>query len=119
QILEGYLHSDHRRRSAGRLGSCQRLSHDGLRRQRLHEAPRRHQHAIQPDYPAAHDGTDSRPAANEPVRCNRHTDINPQYNQTSLLRTMALMLGLPPMTKFNATATPMFDCFTNKPDFSA
>ena len=45
--------------------------------------------------------------------------IGTQYNQTSLLRTMELMLGLPPMNQMDATATPMFDCFTNTPDFSA
>jgi YVTN family beta-propeller protein len=45
--------------------------------------------------------------------------VNTQYNQTSLLRTMELMLGLPPMNQMDATATPMFDCFTNTPDFTA
>jgi DNA-binding beta-propeller fold protein YncE len=45
--------------------------------------------------------------------------VKTQYNQTSLLRTMELMLGLPPMNQFDATATPMFDCFTNTPDFTA
>ncbi|MEY4917667.1 MAG: hypothetical protein RL616_1580 [Verrucomicrobiota bacterium] len=45
--------------------------------------------------------------------------VSTQYNQTSLLRTMELMLGLPPMNQFDATATPMFDCFTNTPDFTA
>lgn len=49
----------------------------------------------------------------------RHAVISTQYNQTSLLRTMELMLGLPPMNQFDATATPMFDCFTNQPDFTA
>jgi hypothetical protein len=44
--------------------------------------------------------------------------ISTQYNQTSLLRTMELMLGLPPMNQFDATATPMFDCFTSAPDFT-
>jgi YVTN family beta-propeller protein len=39
--------------------------------------------------------------------------VSTQYNQTSLLRTMELMLGLPPMNQLDATATPMFDCFTN------
>ena len=48
----------------------------------------------------------------------RRTVIGTQYNQTSLLRTMELMLGLPPMNQFDATATPMFDCFTNRPDFT-
>lgn len=37
--------------------------------------------------------------------------ISTQYNQTSLLRTMELMLGLPPMNQLDATATPMTDCF--------
>jgi hypothetical protein len=45
--------------------------------------------------------------------------ISTQYNQTSLLRTMELMLGLPPMNQMDATATPLFDCFTNTPDFTA
>jgi YVTN family beta-propeller protein len=45
--------------------------------------------------------------------------IHTQYNQTSLMRTMELMLGLPPMNQMDATATPMFDCFTNTPDFAA
>ena len=49
----------------------------------------------------------------------RHAVVHTQYNQTSLLRTMELMLGLPPMNQFDATATPLFDCFTNPPDFTA
>lgn len=44
--------------------------------------------------------------------------ISTQYNQTSLLRTIELMLGLPPMNQLDATATPMFDCFTATPDFT-
>ena len=44
--------------------------------------------------------------------------VSTQYNQTSLLRTIELMLGLPPMNQMDATATPMSDCFTNQPDFS-
>jgi len=44
--------------------------------------------------------------------------IRTQYNQTSLLRTMELMLSLPPMNQLDATATPMFDCFTDTPDFA-
>jgi len=45
--------------------------------------------------------------------------VRTQYNTTSLVRTMELMLGLPPMNQMDATATPMFDCFTNVPDFTA
>ena len=44
--------------------------------------------------------------------------ISTQYNQTSLLRTMELILGLPPMNQLDATATPMFDCFASTPDFT-
>jgi len=44
--------------------------------------------------------------------------VSTQYNQTSLLRTMELMLGLPPRNQFDATATPMTDCFTATPDFT-
>ena len=44
--------------------------------------------------------------------------IHTQYNQTSLLRTIELILGLPPMNQMDATATPMFDCFTDAPDFT-
>ena len=44
--------------------------------------------------------------------------ISTHYNQTSLMRTMELILGLPPMNQLDATATPMFDCFTDKPDFT-
>jgi hypothetical protein len=47
----------------------------------------------------------------------RHKVVSTQYNHTSLLRTMELILGLPPMNQLDATATPMFDCFTAKPDF--
>jgi YVTN family beta-propeller protein len=49
----------------------------------------------------------------------RHTVVSTQYNQTSLLRTIELILGLPPMNQLDATATPMFDCFTNMPNFTA
>jgi hypothetical protein len=44
--------------------------------------------------------------------------VSTQYNQTGLLRTMELMLGLPPMNQMDATATPMFDCFAATPDFT-
>ena len=45
--------------------------------------------------------------------------VSTQYNQTSLLRTMELMLGLPPMNQMDATATPMTACFTDTPDFAS
>lgn len=48
----------------------------------------------------------------------RHAVVNTQYNTTSLLRTIELILGIPPMNQMDATATPMFDCFTETPDFT-
>jgi hypothetical protein len=48
----------------------------------------------------------------------RETVVSTQYNTTSLLRTIEQILGLPPMNQFDATATPMFDCFTATPDFT-
>lgn len=44
--------------------------------------------------------------------------VSTQYNTTSILRTIEQILGLPPMNQFDATATPMFDCFTTKADFT-
>jgi hypothetical protein len=48
----------------------------------------------------------------------RRAVVSTQYNHTSLLRTMELILGLPPMNQLDATATPMTDCFNPKPDFT-
>lgn len=44
--------------------------------------------------------------------------ISTQYNTTSLIRTMEQILGLPPMNAFDASAEPMFDCFTDEPDLT-
>ncbi len=41
-----------------------------------------------------------------------------QYNQTSMVRTIEQILGLPPMNIMDATAMPMFDCFVPTPDES-
>lgn len=40
------------------------------------------------------------------------------YSTTSMLRTMELILGLKPMSQFDAAARPMYDCFTSKPDLT-
>ncbi len=48
----------------------------------------------------------------------RGVTVGTHYNQTSLLRTIELILGLPPMNQLDATATPMSDCFTNTPDLT-
>jgi DNA-binding beta-propeller fold protein YncE len=38
------------------------------------------------------------------------------YNQTSVLRTMELIVGLRPLTHFDAGARPMFSSFSQQPD---
>jgi DNA-binding beta-propeller fold protein YncE len=38
------------------------------------------------------------------------------YNQMSIMRTMELILGLRPMTQFDAAARPMFATFSQQPD---
>jgi YVTN family beta-propeller protein len=49
----------------------------------------------------------------------RNGVITSNYNQTSMVRTMEQILGLPPMNVIDATAAPMFGCFSsnrnNKP----
>ncbi len=44
--------------------------------------------------------------------------VSTLYNTTSVLRTIEQILGLPPMNQFDASATPMFDCFTQTPDLT-
>jgi YVTN family beta-propeller protein len=44
--------------------------------------------------------------------------ISTQYNQPGMLRTIELILGLPPMNQMDAAATPMSDCFVDAPDFT-
>ena len=41
------------------------------------------------------------------------------YSTTSMLRTMELILGIPPMSQYDAAAEPMWRCFTSKPDLTA
>nr|WP_236648704.1 beta-propeller fold lactonase family protein [Spirosoma sp. 209] len=40
------------------------------------------------------------------------------YSTSGMLRTMELILGLPPMSQYDAAATPMFACFTNTPNLT-
>ena len=41
------------------------------------------------------------------------------YSTTSMLRTMELILGLQPMTQFDAAASPMYNSFQAQPDAAA
>jgi DNA-binding beta-propeller fold protein YncE len=44
--------------------------------------------------------------------------VSTQYNTTSILRSIEQILGLPPMNQFDASATPMFDCFQETPNLA-
>jgi len=44
--------------------------------------------------------------------------VKTNYNQVSLLRTIEQILGIPPMNISDATAMPMFNCFSATPDFT-
>src|SRR5271157_1315140 len=46
----------------------------------------------------------------------RHTVDSTMYNTTSMLRTMEFLLGLRPMTHFDAGARPMTASFLKQPD---
>ncbi|HXB06985.1 MAG TPA: bifunctional YncE family protein/alkaline phosphatase family protein [Puia sp.] len=48
----------------------------------------------------------------------RHFVDHTMYSTTSVLRTMELILGMAPMTQFDAAATPMWRCFTTLPDLT-
>ena len=41
-----------------------------------------------------------------------------QYSTVSMIRTMELILGLPPLSQYDAAARPMFDSFTDKADLT-
>lgn len=40
------------------------------------------------------------------------------YNQTGMVKSIELMLGLPPMNQLDLSATPMRNCFTEKADLT-
>ncbi|WP_114941548.1 bifunctional YncE family protein/alkaline phosphatase family protein [Mucilaginibacter endophyticus] len=48
----------------------------------------------------------------------RNAVIHGMYSTSGVLRTMELILGLPPMSQYDAAAMPLYDCFTSKPDFT-
>jgi phospholipase C len=43
--------------------------------------------------------------------CKRGVVDSTLYSTASMVRTMELILGLPPLTQYDAAATPMFNCF--------
>jgi YVTN family beta-propeller protein len=41
--------------------------------------------------------------------------VSTNYNQTCVVRSIEQILGIPPMNIIDATALPMFDCFSDRP----
>ena len=48
----------------------------------------------------------------------RHFVDSDMYSTCSMVRTMELILGLPPLSQFDAAATPMYNSFTQTPDLT-
>jgi len=48
----------------------------------------------------------------------RHAVDHTLYSTTSMIKTMEMILGLPPMTQFDSAATAMCASFTSAPDFT-
>lgn len=44
--------------------------------------------------------------------------IHTMYSTSGVLRTIELILGLPPMSQYDAAAMPLYNCFSSKPDLS-
>lgn len=51
--------------------------------------------------------------------CKRGAVDSTMYTTASMVRTMELILGLPPLTQYDAGATPMFNCFGKEPNATA
>lgn len=49
----------------------------------------------------------------------RHAVDHTMYTTSSMLRTMELILGMPPMTQYDAAAKPMWNCFARSCDTSS
>jgi YVTN family beta-propeller protein len=52
-----------------------------------------------------------------PYTKRKHLDSS-QYSTVSMLRTIELILGLVPLSQYDASARPMFASFTDKPDLT-
>ncbi|SEK99252.1 40-residue YVTN family beta-propeller repeat-containing protein [Chitinophaga rupis] len=71
----------------------------------------------------AQNGSDHVDAHRSPVYVispytKRKTPVHNMYATAGVLRTMELILGLPPMSQYDAAATPLWECFTPTPDLS-
>lgn len=52
-----------------------------------------------------------------PYTRRKHVEST-MYSTAGALRTMELILGLPPMSQYDAAATPLFACFQDTPDMT-
>ncbi len=48
----------------------------------------------------------------------RNAVIHSMYSTSGVLRTIELILGLPPMSQYDAAAVPLFECFSSKPNLT-
>ncbi|BAU52652.1 bifunctional YncE family protein/alkaline phosphatase family protein [Mucilaginibacter gotjawali] len=48
----------------------------------------------------------------------RNAVIHNMYSTSGVLRTIELILNLPPMSQYDAAAVPLFECFNDQPDLS-
>ncbi|MDZ7606404.1 MAG: alkaline phosphatase family protein [Cyclobacteriaceae bacterium] len=48
----------------------------------------------------------------------RRAIVSTMYSTASMLRTIELILGLPPMSQYDAASTPMWECFSATPDLT-
>ncbi|HEX3385263.1 MAG TPA: alkaline phosphatase family protein, partial [Mucilaginibacter sp.] len=44
--------------------------------------------------------------------------VHEMYSTSGVLRTIELILGLPPMSQYDAAAKPLYECFSNTPDMT-
>ena len=51
--------------------------------------------------------------------CKRGAVDSTMYSTASMVRTIELILGLPPLTQYDAGATPMFNCFNSNTEIAA
>ncbi|MEI6074894.1 MAG: bifunctional YncE family protein/alkaline phosphatase family protein [Verrucomicrobiota bacterium] len=51
--------------------------------------------------------------------CKRGVVDSTLYSTASMVRTIELILGVPPLTQYDAGATPMFNCFSATPQIGA
>ncbi len=50
--------------------------------------------------------------------CKRGVVDSTMYSTASMVRTIELILGLPPLTQYDAGATPMFNCFSKNAEIT-